>query len=99
MADNAGALFVKADASGDLDRFTLFDRCVFVNGVASTGTTMTAATDVHASAGGMLVFQDCMLIGATDWEAADSTNIYLIGDGAAGGDAKEVGIAVSLDVA
>jgi len=99
FADNAGHLFIKADGSGDLDRFTIFEKCRFINAVASTATTMTAATDVHASAGGMLVFHDCALIGATDWEAADSTNIYLYGPGMGTSGNLNTGIAHTLDVA
>lgn len=81
MCDDATHLFVKADTSGDLDRFTIFDRCQFINAVASTSTTMTAAINVHATAGGMIVLDNCILIGATNWSAADSTNIWLAGVG------------------
>jgi hypothetical protein len=99
FADNAGHLFIKADTSGDLDRYNLFDRCRFINAVASTATTMTGATDVHASAGGMLIFNQCTLIGCDDWEAADSTNIYLAGHGQNPSGNLNTGIAHTLDVA
>lgn len=94
-ADNAGVLFVKVDGSGDIDRFVMFERCLFINGDNSAGTTMTAAMDVHASAGGHVIVKDCGLIGATDWEAADSTVIRLLG--AAPTD-DGTGIAVNVDV-
>lgn len=99
FADNAGALFVKVDGASDIDRFVLFDRCVFTNADNSTATTMTAAMDVHASAGGHVIVKDCMLIGASDWEAADSTVIRLLGptweDSASQGN---IGIASDVDV-
>lgn len=94
-ADNAGVLFVKVDGASDIDRWVLFDNCTFINGDNSAGTTMTAASDVHASAGGHVIFKDCSLIGATDWEAADSGVIQLTG---AAPSATATGIAVDVDV-
>lgn len=76
-SDNAGHLFVKAANSGDLDRETVFTNCVFLNaptGIAS-GTTMTQAMDVHASAGGMIIVNNCLMYGATDWNAGDRSNV------------------------
>jgi len=79
-SDNAGHLFVKAANSGDLDRYTLFNDCRFHNaptGIAS-GTTMTQAMNVHASAGGYIwVTGMSSLIGATDWAAADNGNVFV----------------------
>lgn len=98
MADAATHLFVKADGSGDLDRETIFNRCRFINSVGSTATAMTAALSVHASAGGLLVLQDCMLVGATDWTAADNTNVYLYGAGAGLAAPIYTGIAHTVDV-
>jgi hypothetical protein len=81
-ADDAGHLFVHANAASTLDRFILFRRCAFINAVSSAATTMTAASTVHASAGGMLVLKDCTLVGATDWHTGGAgANIYI--DGAA----------------
>lgn len=91
-ADNAGALFVKIDGSGDIDRFVLFDDCTFIN---SGTSTMTGAMDVHASAGGKVIVKDCGIVGAADWEAADSTVIQLLG---AAPNAVTTGIAVDVDV-
>jgi hypothetical protein len=91
-ADNAGALFVKVDGASDIDRFVLFERCVFMN---SGTSTMTGAMDVHASAGGTVIVKDCGLIGAADWEAADSSVIQLLG---AAPNAVTTGIAVDVDV-
>jgi len=100
FADNAGVLFVKIDAASDIDRFVLFDGCTFYNAVGSTGTTMTAAMDVHASAGGLVLIKDCFLVGATDWEAADSSVMYVGGWGTGtAADIKELGIAHTVDIA
>ena len=73
-ADNAGALFVKIDASADIDRFVLFKNCMFVNAVGSAATTMTVGMDLHASAGGLVILQDSVFFGATD-VADDFTNV------------------------
>ena len=97
--DNNGALFVKIDAAADIDREIVFDNCIFYNPVGAGSTTMTAAMDVHASAGGDVIVKDCMLIGASDWEAADSSNIFLMchTQTDAGGIAN-MGIGVNVDV-
>jgi hypothetical protein len=99
IADSAGALFVKIDGSGDIDRWVLFDDCLFISGTNSTGTTMTAAMDVHASAGGHVICKDSWIVGATDWEAADSTIIQLCETGnSVAADIKAIGIANTVDV-
>jgi len=67
LADNAGALFVKAASSGDIDRFVLFQRCMFHNADKSTATTITAAMSIHASVGGSVILDGCSVNGATDW--------------------------------
>jgi hypothetical protein len=77
-ADNAGALFVKIDAAADIDREILFDNCIFYNPIGAGSTALTAAMDVHASAGGDVIVKDCMLVGGADWEAADAANILLM---------------------
>lgn len=92
FADDPSALFVKIDGAGDIDRFVLFDNCLFHNAIGSTGTTMTAALSVHASAGGLVILKDCVQIGATEWVGATNANVYINmptpdGEGAAGGTA------------
>ena len=82
FADNAGHFFVTAPDSGGIDRWTIFERTLFINAVDSTATAMTEAFNVHASAGGHIILKDCTLVGATDWEAATVSGLVLI-DGAA----------------
>ena len=95
--DNAGVLFVKADGAGDIDREVLFENCVFYS--PSLSTTMTGAMDVHASAGGDIIIKDCTLIGASDWEAADASNIFLMCHTQTDtGGIVNMGIAVNVDV-
>ena len=48
-----------------IDRFVLFDNPTFVNAVDSTGTTLNAAISANASAGGSVIVQGGMSVGAT----------------------------------
>lgn len=82
--DNAGPLFVKADGSGDLDRWTIFRGCSFINAVESGATSLTSAVNVHNTAGGLLMFQNCQIVGADNVAAADNGNVWVDGVGGAG---------------
>jgi len=97
MADADAPLFIDAPSSLCMDRWNLFEHCKFINAVGSTSTAQTAATVVHASAGGLLLIKDCMLVGATDWHATDTSNIKLVGH-AWGTDDVTIGIAADVDV-
>ena len=92
-ADNAGALFVKAASSGDIDRFVMFDHCMFHNAGNSAATTMTVAMSLSASAGGSVILWASWIFGATDW-ASDFTVVE-----AAGGMAQATGATAGLTVA
>ena len=82
FADNSGHLFIKADdASNAIDRFAIFNRCIFLNAIHSTGTAMTEAIAAHASLSATILLKDCTLVGATDWENAASGQVMI--DGAA----------------
>jgi hypothetical protein len=98
FAEAAGYVFAEF-GSGSIDRYALFDNCIFVNSTNSTATTMTAALTVNASAGGHVILKDCMLIGATDWTATDSSVVQLLGHtyDLTGNDVN-IGIATSVDV-
>lgn len=78
FADNAGALFVKAASAADIDRFVLFDHCIFHNAANSSASTMTTAMSTHAAVGGSVILHDCWLFGATDW-STDFTAIEAAG--------------------
>lgn len=82
MADNAGALFVKAASAADVDRFVEFENCLFYNAVGSTATTMTVGMSIHDSVGGLVMLTGTTnMVGATDL-ADDFTNVYVsaVGD-------------------
>lgn len=103
-AEAATHVFVIAPASS-VDRWTIFKQCRFINmptGVAS-GTTMTAAMTWTAggSPDGLALLHDCMLIGATDWTAADNSKVFLYGPnpGDASGAKLNTGLAHTVDIA
>lgn len=98
FVDNAGALFVKIDGSGDIDRWVHFKRCAFINTVKSTSTTMTVGMSVHASAGGLVILEDSFMIGATDL-ADNFTNLVVNPANAAGYAANAAGTQVIAGLA
>lgn len=77
FADAATPSFVKVDGSGDIDRFVYFERCMFYNAIGSTATTVNQVASVHASAGGLVIFDYCSSVGVTEWETTASGNVYL----------------------
>jgi hypothetical protein len=80
-------LGILASAAAASDRFQLFNQCMFINAVKSTGTAMTALATLAASIGGMLVFKNCSLIGITAWytDATTKAQMYVDGPAFAGG--------------
>lgn len=98
FADNAGVLFVQASESGGTDRYNMFERCTFINATNSTATAMTAAIAHHASTGGHIILKDCMLIGATDWTATDSTVVQQLSQQWDTTNDVNIGIATGVDV-
>lgn len=97
FADADAPLFIDANESGCVDRWNLFEHCIFTNAVGSTSTAQTAASVIHASAGGLFLMKDCMLVGATDWHATDTANMKLVGH-AWSTDDVTIGIAADVDV-
>jgi len=82
-AGAAGMGFLDVPATG-IDRFALFENCIFANAIQSAATTMTEALHVAAgtSPSGLILLRNCTLVGATDWESnTESGRVYI--DGAA----------------
>ncbi len=80
LSGDGNSLGVKALAAG-IDRFQLFDKCMFINAIKSTGTSMTALGSIGAptSPAGMIVYRDCGLVGIAEWEGTTKTSAYVIG--------------------
>lgn len=77
LTSSASALWITV-GSGGMDRFALFDGCTFINAVESTSTTLTAGIIANASAGGAIMLQNPMSLGAT--AIATTGPVYIIGN-------------------
>lgn len=77
----ATPLAVKGTGASCIDRWQVFDRCSFINNIKSTSTQMDAAVTLPASAGGLLLFKDCTLVGITEFgtDANSLGQIYVDG--------------------
>lgn len=73
---SASAVFVTVGATG-MDRWALFDNCDFLNTVDSGSTTMSAAITANASAGGSIVINSGIFLGAT--AVATANGVYVNG--------------------
>lgn len=89
-ATNAAVLAIKVAAAAGMDRFQLFERCLFVN----HNTTMTALATLAASTGGFLVFDNCTLVKITGF-GSDATTRGQVWVSGAGGTAATTGLAVA----
>lgn len=91
-ADNAGHLFLNVGLLG-MGGYSMFKDCEFIN----DGTTaMTAALAMNASPGGKVyITGTTFCAGATDWTAADNTNVVLMVPAA---EDSTSGLSVTVDV-
>ena len=76
-AGAATPLWVKIDAGADIDRFVLFDRCMFMNAIQSAATTITQGFSLHAAAAGMVLMDYCSFVGHGVLESSASGIIYM----------------------
>lgn len=86
LAGNAGARFVETMGNAGIDRFTVFDQCVFSN-LASTAMTQAFvfSADSDPANKRFLLKGDNPLIGATDWDADNRGMLYLTAGTSTGG--------------
>lgn len=83
-AGNGGAMFVEWEALSAVDRYMLFEDCMFMN----TGpNTMDQAFSIPASVPGhrRCFLVNCWGYGFTDWEASDRSVLYIAGGTATAG--------------
>jgi hypothetical protein len=84
-------------AASSIDRWILFDNCMFINSVGSTGTTMAQAFDITGTGGspaGLVVLRNCSAVGVTALQTGGSSDVYIDNGGSPAGNAS--GIAVVL---
>lgn len=82
-AGDAAAIFVETVGVNMVDRFTIFDNCMFMN----LGTTMTVAMAIEAGtdpANKRFLLKDCASIGCTDWSSL-AAMVYLNNGAITGG--------------
>lgn len=79
QTSDAGVLGILGTGAACMDRWQLFDKCNFINNIASTSTQMTVlASMTNAAPGGMLLFKDCLSIGQTKFGDANAlANSYI----------------------
>ena len=71
----AGNLFITAGVSA-LDRFVVFEECLFHNWTQGGGASMTQAFSLDAAVGGDVILQDCLVVGAGAYETTNSGVLY-----------------------
>jgi hypothetical protein len=81
MTSAAGVLGIITSAAASMDRWQLFDGCMFMNAVNSTSTTMTALCSLTAASGGYLIFQNSTMAGISDFGAGatEEGQIFIMG--------------------
>lgn len=68
--------FIDANESGGIDRFALFQRCLFTNFGSSA---VAAVVAFHASQGGYVIIDNCTAVACTDWTASDTATVQIAG--------------------
>jgi len=66
FADNAGALWLKADTGNCYERFLKFENCDFMNPDGASSTTLTIGFDLSTTGNGDIYMLNCNWRGATD---------------------------------
>ncbi len=77
----AGVLGILGTGASCMDRFQLFQDCMFINNIKSTSTAMTVlASLTNASPGGLFLFKNPTLVGITDFGDTNAlANSYVDG--------------------
>lgn len=81
LGDDATALGYIGSGAGCVDRHQTFENCAFINAIQSTSTTMSALGTLPASAGGLLLFRYCTLVGITEFGSDATTRGQCYVDG------------------
>ena len=91
MTDAASPLGLIGSAASCMDRWNLFEDCVFFNAVGSGTTTMTALATFPASPGGVVVLNNCVRFDITDWGTNANSLAAVYVNGAATGATDDIG--------
>lgn len=77
LAGAATPAHLFTSASAAIDRYAIFERCIFGNATGSTATTINQVTKIAASAGGLFILKQSVWYGATHLETT-TTNQFLL---------------------
>lgn len=91
-AGGTGGGFLLVGASG-IDRYVNFKGCRFLNDVKSTGSTLTQAFNLNAAIGGLIMLDQCTMVGVTHIETTPTNQVFV--NNAAPSVVADVGIAVN----
>lgn len=81
---SATALSILGTGASCMDRYQIFDRCQFINGMGSGATAQTViASMTNASPGGLLLMDNCTLIGntSTNWGDTNALAVMYVNGG------------------
>ncbi len=84
-AGNNGAIFVEVVDNAGIDRYTIFDRCLFSNPSATGMSQAFAIPAGMAPPRGPIFLKDCWGYGFTDWDASDRGVLFVSGGTATAG--------------
>lgn len=62
--------------SGGIDRYVIFEDCIFWNDIVGGGTNMDELLNIHSAAGGDLLMMNCVMKGATAIETGSSGRVF-----------------------
>ena len=91
LATATSPFFISCATSGGVDRFNLFQQCLFHNAVNSTGTSIDAVVQFHATQGGTTIMDNCTSVGADDWTPTDTGVVRILGP-VSNGDTSGMGV-------
>jgi hypothetical protein len=78
-AGASSPFFITAGATS-IDRFAWFKNCLFINAIDSAATSITAAVSSNASQGGVILLDNCTLLGASNYSATNGdVNVKISG--------------------
>jgi hypothetical protein len=91
QADAASPLALIGSGAGCMDREQVMESPIFLNGVFSGSTTLTAVGTFPASPGGGIILKNPTRIGFTDWGSDANSLAAIYVDGAATGATDDIG--------
>lgn len=91
-AGGTGGGFLLIGAAG-IDRYVNFKNCRFISDTKSSGSTLTQAFNLNASIGGLVMLDQCTMVGVTHIETAPTNQVFLTN--AAPSIAADAGIATN----